>query len=242
MNLITTYYISENIDRQNELKKCLIKNIQNKYIQKIYLLNSEIYDLDFIMSVDIYNKVTQIQIYEDSDNMSESKNILKYSDAIDFINKNLGGSLCILANSDIYFNETLSKISYESMHGKFYALLRYDEEINGKKTIFKRHDIPRDDSQDAWIFNSPLQINLMYLDFRFGTLGCDSIFANAVHDNTFLKVSNPAYDIITTHVHQTQFRTYNCDDRIHGKYALIKPTNLNLDDGDDNNVITFMDY
>ena len=241
MNLITTYYISENIDRQNEIKKCLIKNIQNKYIQKIYLLNSEIYNLDFINTIDIHNKVVQIQIYDDCECESEStsKKILKYSDAIDFINNNLGESLCILANSDIYFNETLTKINYESMHGKFYALLRYDEELNGKRTIFKRHDIPRDDSQDAWIFNSPLQINLSHIDFHFGTLGCDSIFANAVHANTFLKVSNPAYDIITTHVHQTQFRSYNCDNRIHGKYALIKPTHLN---SDDDNIITFMDY
>jgi len=241
MNLITTYYISENIDRQNEIKKCLIKNIQNKYIKNIYLLNSEIYNLDFITSIDIYNKVNQVQIYDYecySDN--DSKTILKYSDAIDYINKNLEGSLCILANSDIYFNETLSKINYESMDGKFYALLRYDEEMKGKRIIFKRHDIPRDDSQDSWIFNSPLEINLAYLDFRFGTLGCDSIFANAVHDNTFLKVSNPAYDIITTHVHQTQFRTYNCDNRIHGKYALIKPTHLNSEEEDD--IITFIDY
>lgn len=241
MNLITTYYVSENIDRQNEIKKCLIKNIQNKYIKNIYLLNSEIYNLDFITNIDIYNKVTQVQIYEESELQPNSKKILKYSDAIDFINTNLNGSLCILANSDIYFNETLSKINYESMHGKFYALLRYDEELNGKKTIFKRHDIPRDDSQDTWIFNSPLEINLSYLDFHFGTLGCDSIFANAVHDNTFLKVSNPAYDIITTHVHQTQFRSYNCDDRIHGKYALVKPTHLNSDNSN-NNIITFMDY
>lgn len=242
MNLITTYYISENIDRQNEIKKCLIKNIQNKYIKKIYLLNSEIYDLDFIMNIDVYNKVTQVQIYEES--QLNSKKILKYSDAIDFINRNLPESLCILSNSDIYFNDSLSKINYESMNGKFYALLRYDEEMNGKRTIFKRHDIPRDDSQDAWIFNSPLKINLSYLDFHFGTLGCDSIFANAVHENTFLKISNPAYDIITIHVHQTQFRTYNCDDRIHGKYALIKPTYLNSDDGDNsnNNIISFMDY
>ncbi len=237
MNLITTYYISENNDRQNEIKKCLIKNIQNQYIQKIYLLNSEIYNLDFIKSFDINNKVIQIQIYDEYEN--DSKNILKYSDAIDFINNNLYESLCILANSDIYFNDTLSKINYETMHGKFYALLRYDEEINGKKTIFKRHDIPRDDSQDSWIFNSPLLINLTSINFHFGTLGCDSIFANAIHENTLLKISNPAYDIITTHVHQTQFRSYNCDNRIHGKYALIKPTHLDIDD---NNVITFMDY
>jgi hypothetical protein len=36
MILITTYYETENITRNNEIKKCLVKNFENKYIDKIY--------------------------------------------------------------------------------------------------------------------------------------------------------------------------------------------------------------
>jgi len=234
MNLITTYYDSGNELRQNELKRCLLKNIQNKYIEKIYLLNNKIYNLNFINNIDKHNKVVQIQIYDDSNKR------LKYSDAVEFINTKLPNSLCILANSDIYFNETLEKINYNNMNGKFYALLRYDEDSNGKKTLFKRFDIPRDDSQDAWIFNSPLNVDLSLIDFNFGILGCDSILASVIHNNTSLNVSNPAYDIIITHVHQTEYRTYTCDDRIHGKYGLIKPGFLSNDNDSDN--VSFIDY
>jgi DNA (cytosine-5)-methyltransferase 1 len=35
---------------------------------------------------------------------------LKYNDAINFINNNLDGSICILSNSDIYFDNSLYKI------------------------------------------------------------------------------------------------------------------------------------
>ena len=74
------------------------------------------------------------------------------------------------------------------------------------------------------------------INFTFRTLGCDNIFAKYVYD-IGLKISNPSYDIITTHVHNTEFRTYNCDNRIHGVYCLLKPCHL-----DEYPEPIFMDY
>jgi len=242
MILITTYYNSDNKDRQKEINKCLIKNSENIYIEKIYLLNSEIFNLDFI-SIDNIKKIEQIIIN------NEKKYKLKYNDAINFINNNLAGKICILSNSDIYFDNSLSKLyndEYFSFHYSknfvnldkniFFALLRYDEDENENKNIFKFFDEARSDSQDSWIFKSPLNVDLKKIDFSFGTLGCDSIFASVVYDSG-LKISNPCYDIITTHVHNTQYRTYNCDNRIHGKYCLIPPSYLI-----DNYDVKFIDY
>ena len=48
MILITTYYKNKNKDRQDELDKCLINNNNNKYIEEIYLLGNEYFDLSFI--------------------------------------------------------------------------------------------------------------------------------------------------------------------------------------------------
>ena len=215
MILITTYYKSKNEERQKEIDRCLKNNFENSYIEKIYLLNNELYDLNFKG-----NKIIQIIISKEKDY------ILKYKDAIQFINENLKNKICILSNSDIYFDETLSKINDKNIKDNFFALLRYDEQEDGSKKIFTRYDIPRDDSQDCWIFNSPLNIDLDKLNFSFRTLGCDSIFATIVHQSN-INVSNPSYDIIITHLHKTEFRTYNVDDRIHGKYCLIKPCHLN---------------
>ena len=154
MILVTTYYKSDNLERQKELDKCLIKNIQNKYIKKIYLLNNYLYDLSFINQEIQKNKIEQIIISNDINYK------LKYNDSIQFINENLNDEICILSNSDIYFDNSLSKINNKIINNNLLALLRYDEDINGNKQIFKRNDIPRDDSQDCWIFRSPLNVDI----------------------------------------------------------------------------------
>ena len=51
MILITTYYKSTNDNRNKEIDKCLIKNFENNYIKKIYLLNNDIYNLSFINNI-----------------------------------------------------------------------------------------------------------------------------------------------------------------------------------------------
>jgi len=213
MILITTYYQTSNNDRNNEINKCLIHNFLNKNIKTIYLLNNKIYDLYFIEK---NNKIKQIIISNDTNYK------LKYNDAIHFINENLKNEICILSNSDIYFDNTLSKINYKNINDSLFALLRYDEDKNGNKNIFSRYGLPRDDSQDCWIFKSPLNIDLEKINFSFGTLGCDNIFASIIHDSK-IKISNPSLDIISIHVHNTEFRTYNIENRIYGKYALLKP-------------------
>ena len=103
MNLITTYYTPSNTERLNEINLCLQKNVENKYIKKIILLNNEIFPLNFLN--DPFKKITQVKI---SNNESYK---LKFSDAIKYINEYCKDEICILANSDIYFNETLNKIN-----------------------------------------------------------------------------------------------------------------------------------
>jgi hypothetical protein len=219
MILITTYYDSKHIERQKEIDCCLLHNIQNQYIDDIYLLNIHIFDLSHLP--DPKNKIHQIIISYDSNYQ------LRYNDAIRYINHHFINKICILSNSDIYFNETLHKINSISLHNRLFALLRYDEDIDGKKHLFSRHNLPRTDSQDSWIFRSPLKIDIHRLDFSMGTLGCDNIFATIVYESN-IQISNPCYDIETIHVHRTNYRTYSIENRIHGKYCLLPPCTLTL--------------
>ena len=48
INLVTSFYKSGNNERDLEIETCLKKNYTNKFIDKIYLLNDKIYNLDFI--------------------------------------------------------------------------------------------------------------------------------------------------------------------------------------------------
>jgi len=219
MILITTYYKTMNIERNNEIDKCLLNNIHNKYIETIYLLNNQYFEFDFLDDIQKI-KIKQIIISTKNDYK------LLFKDAILFINHYLKDKVCILSNSDIYFNETLSLVSNLSKN-IFYALLRYEEDENNCFQIFSKDNIPRNDSQDSWIFKSPLHVNVNRLNFEFGTLGCDNIFATIVSNNCNIQIRNPSLDIISIHVHTSNFRTYNEKNRIHGKYCLITPSKIN---------------
>jgi hypothetical protein len=218
MILITSYYKPNNSERKKEIDKCLINNFNNKYISNIVLLNNKIYDIHFIN--DKYNKIKQEVINDNEDYK------LLFSDAIDYINKNFKDRICILSNSDIYFDNSLCKINNKNINNRLFALLRYDEDEFNKKNLFKLYDNPRRDAQDCWIFRSPLKIDINKLNFSFGTLGCDNIFAKLIYDSG-LFIINPCYDIITTHVHNTNFRTYTENDRLHGIYCLLEPCKIN---------------
>ena len=81
-NLITCYYNTINTNRNNEINECLINNLNNKYIKKIYLLNDKIYNFDFLNNENI-NKIIQIVVDD------KNKERLHYNYAIDFINNNI---------------------------------------------------------------------------------------------------------------------------------------------------------
>ncbi len=227
--LITSYYETGNKKRQDELKKCLYMNCMNQFIDKIILLNDKQYDLSFV-SFD--EKIEQRIILENKEKM-------KYSTVIKFIDEHCKDCICIISNSDIYFDESLEMLDSDMLDNTLFALLRYDEDNKGNREIFRRHGIPRNDSQDAWILKSPISKNIDYskIDFHFGTLGCDNIFAFFMHSFGY-QIKNPSYDIISIHVHNSQIRTYNVDDRIHGKYLLVSPCHLK----DATPPIEIMDY
>ena len=225
MILITSYYKTQDAERQKEIDECLIINNKNPLIKNIYLLNDKEYTLDFL---DNKNKIRQFIIIK-------NKKLL-FQDAIEFINSYCYKDLVILSNSDIYFDETLKHVKEEHIENKVYSLLRYNIDNEGKRDIFRHFDEPRSDSQDAWIFKSPLNIDLNMLTFSFGTLGCDNMFASIIHDFGYT-LENPSYTITINHLHNIEERNYTCDDRVHGKYCLIQPHHLG-----ETPKITFMDY
>ena len=134
---------------------------------------------------------------------------------------------------------TLKNINNEKINdfnNKVCCLLRHNVDTDGNKDIFRHFGEPRADSQDCWIFKSPLKIDTNDLKFTFGTLGCDNMFASILHEQGY-ELYNPSYDIIVYHLHNIEERNYNIDDRVHGNYCLIQPHHLNETPN-----ITFMEY
>lgn len=209
MNLITTFYHSENNQRNNEIQKCLISNNNNSYIKKIYLLNDKMYPLHFIQDK---TKIVQIEVDD------KNKDRLMFSYAFHFINNNLSGEPCILSNSDIIFDNTLSLFNNYNWNNKFLALSRYND--------FARKQLALQYSQDAWLFMSPCKIPLGKCNFTLGKMGCDGRIAYLAHDSGY-HLLNPALSIYSYHVHESNFRTYKINDRVEKPYIWVYASRLN---------------
>lgn len=207
--LITQYYLCKDLSRQNEINDTLIKNVQNSLIDEIYLLNDDIYDIDFcIKQIHLESKIKQIKLYN-------SGEIMKYSDAILFANEKLDGKICIISNNDIIFDNTLKYLSDYDLTNKFLALSRYDNNV-----LYDRSD-----SQDSWIFLSPANVSTEECKFTLGKPGCDNRIAKIFSDHNYL-VINPSKTIVTHHNHASKIRYYSVNDRIKGKYLRISPDYL----------------
>jgi hypothetical protein len=228
MILITSFYIPNNELREKEINLCLQKNYENPLITKIYLLNNEIYEFPKKLSLnenenenEKNNKIQQIIIN------SFPNYKLRFDDAINFINncEECKNRYCILSNSDIYFDETLEKINNTTITNNVFALLRYDQNVDNSLFLYSENNRPRINSQDSWIFKSPLKIDINRIDFEFGVLGCDNAFANVIYTSG-IYISNPCYDIKTIHVHSSNFRTYNNNSWICRDYCYVVPCRL----------------
>ena len=89
---ITQYYVPSQNKRAKEINMTLAKNIENKYIDKIILLNEKEYSLPNS------SKITQVVINKR----------LFYDDVIRYIYTSIPeNSIVVFANSDIYLDETI---------------------------------------------------------------------------------------------------------------------------------------
>ena len=203
--LFYQFFIHPNEDRYNEIKYCLLKNVQNEFVDKIYLLNERVYsDKELGVSSD---KIIQIIIHKR----------LTYYDAFHFISKNIYGFCCLL-NADIYFDSTLCNLKKASKKYIF-AQLRFDND-----SIKYRNDC-----QDTWMFHSKYVYILINkeCDFPLGMPGCDNRILYIFYKCGFTLINDP-YFIKTHHYHSTNIRNYSKKDTIKGHYLHLNPIVLTV--------------
>lgn len=136
--------------------------------------------------------------------------------------------LCI-ANADIYFDNSLYRfgdVSSLDLSDTILALTKWkdvDSFHGGEKvdpaeisadSVRHVEFYPRTDSQDAWIFHSPLHISddvMNQLDFYLGVPRCDNRFAYLMEDVAGYSLLNPAFAI-----HAIEL---DVQDRVHSLYG-----------------------
>jgi hypothetical protein len=224
INLIQQYYLNDNVERQTELKFCLKKNLENKYISHIYLLNEKIYTLDELgLDNDCsYNKLTQIDI---------SKR-LSFKDAFQFIKTNNINGYCVISNLDIFYNDTINQLKFSYLHKEkcCLGLTRY-EYVNKDNYYFDKTFIKTGWSQDSWILHSNYIVKELYetehFSFNLGIPGCDNKILYLLYRLNFNLVNCPTL-INIFHYHNTNLRNYidNKETRIKRPYVYLKPEQI----------------
>lgn len=118
-------------------------------------------------------------------------------------------SVNIIANSDIFFNDTILQAKYIKQNQCF-ALSRWDYVKGGTLKHFKRAD-----SQDVWIVRGGSLVTTA--DFYLGVPGCDNRIAHEFKSAGY-DVTNPSISIRTNHLHLSQIHNYTSKDTVPKPY------------------------
>lgn len=183
--LMTIYYVDDSPARQREIDDCLINNLQNNEIDEIIIFTEKVMKYSPLV-----RKITQV----------ETKDRLTYQQAFKYANQHLIGDICILSNSDIVFDNSLSLLRGVDWTNKFYAITRHNLQYDGSITFNDSNAC-----QDTWIFKSPLKT--FPSNFGLGRPGCDNRIVWEAQ-NSGLVVFNPCKIIICRHLHLTGKRNY----------------------------------
>lgn len=202
MNLYISHYTDSNPRRNAELLVCLEKNIACKEIKKIYAVCQ-----DETESAMLNNKKIEVIMIKGRPTYNMFFEIIKKTSSPTDWN--------IIANSDIYFDSTITQISRYNKPKTCIALTRW--EVNNNGSI---HFLNRADSQDSWVFVGHPNVNG---DFYMGQPGCDNVIADRFAKAGY-HVINPSRTIKTYHVHLSNVRNYNVNNRLRPPYKLIQPT------------------
>lgn len=209
INLITPYFESGTLERQDELNRCLENNANNELIARIILLIDDDSTPPVKSSKITVERVETRATYLDWFTVSEK---FKLTGAV------------ILANSDIYFDETVEFV-HEAIASplSLMALSRW-EVIDGS---FELHANPQW-SQDCWAYRPVLGISQEIknrLGFPLGVPRCDSKLSYVFATHGWC-VKNPCNFIKSFHLHETDQRHYDKkgDTSIVGGAAYVFPS------------------
>ena len=206
MNLIIEYFQSRNPIRNGEYLYCLHQNIGVDEIDSIHIFVEEGSDLNFDSP-----KIKKIVVKERP----------TYKDLFEYCNKHMKNEICIVANADIIFDDTLRFFESLDMTKQFYALSRWEISTNDGKN-WEIEPFENAASQDVWIFKTPV-LTSDQMNYTMGKPGCDNKIPYHMRELGYT-CRNPGKKVVTIHFHVSNFRTYNVkDDRVPGPYLLIAP-------------------
>lgn len=224
--VMTQYFVHANAKRAREIRKCLMNNCVNPYVDKIIMLTEKDLTAEW-SSLKGRDKIEQHII----------GTRLTYADLLrataEYVPLN---TVVAYTNADIYLDESILSVYSLDMRDKMLALLRWDTDDKGSEPkLFG----PYCDSQDTWIVLSDSVKSRTFdyerFNYQLGRAGCDNRFTADMFANRFL-ILNPANTIKTLHIHKSDIRDYNKTDIIMSPYYIYPYTTMIYDT---NNISTY---
>jgi hypothetical protein len=202
IRLFTTAYPEAASARRAELLECLRRNVACAAISEICILVEG--DVDFLPD----SPKTRTRTVGARPTYNDFFSWIAEAAAVD--------DLSIIANSDIWFDESITVANRVVGSGDCFALARWSD---GR--LFDRND-----SQDAWIFRG--RINGVRGDFPIGVPRCDNRLLYELQEAGY-RVTNPAFSIRAHHLHAGHRPAYsaeNTGDFVAPPYRYTWPDNL----------------
>ena len=193
---ITTLYVNHwtppAADRRREIDECLKRNVDCPSIDRIVLLAES--TPEHRASVPASHKLVWVEMPADVARA-------RYVDFFQAVNActTTPWDLNIVANSDVFFDESLDILKPLDLFGICVALSRW-EWRNGQAEAVAWHN-----SQDCWIFQGPVRPLAEPVDFPIGTFGCDWRIAWILRHNDYALVNIP-HDVRHYHIHDSPYR------------------------------------
>ncbi len=208
--LITQYFrAAHDPEQQRDVDSALVKNLANPHIAEIYLLTETRFDWALLGFVHDRMDGTEPPVAVSSNGtviehwgrlrQSVVGGRLTFALALAFANTHLSNRIVLLANADIFFDESLARLQGARLAPEVFTLLKW---MDGAR--YGRDEIVlniRTDSQDAWVFQPPMNASMLPLaGFVLGAAKCDNRMAEVFATNGH-PVSNPAIALRAVEIH-----------------------------------------
>ena len=189
IHVITSFYLAKTIERNNELQRCLIKNLKSKYVSKVHLFvdNEEAEQLAKKIATELKKELTIVEV---------GKQPL-YSDLFEYANT-LTGKICMICNSDIYL------LRLHGFHIKqIYCLTRH--EWDGSTPLIDNFQM----SHDGFMFMSPLdKLDTGKLAHKQNIMGSENVVIYELNQAKY-DLKNPCKKCVIVHEHGSEQRSYD---------------------------------
>jgi FkbM family methyltransferase len=204
MILLTAFYADPDPNRCGELLECLKRNLEHTQFEEVHV---------FVEDASAHELLHRWFAAAPKLRLLQQGRRATYRDLFAHANTLPRGRIVIIANADIFFDESLARLNGHELSGRLLCLSRWDVRPDGSVAFFDHSA-----SQDAWIFQTP--IRKFPCDFHLGVPGCDNRLAwEAGHAG--LQVSNPGRSVRANHLHLSGVRRYSERQRLAGPTSVV---------------------